>query len=220
MAANVYRGRADCAALVELVREREVELLAVQELTPDFALRFEDAGISSVLPHAVLRARKGVGGSGVYSSHSLRESGSGGARFEQAGARVLEPGPDVAVLSVHPRPPNAPVARDEWQAEIEAFPSPTGGGPVQLLLGDFNATLDNSVFIDLLEDGYADAAERMGAGLVSTWPAADGPNRYLPMTIDHLLYDRERAGVRDFAAFDLAGSDHRAIYAELVIRES
>ena len=218
MAANVYRGRADAEVLAELVRLRRVELLAVQELTPDFVRRFELAGISATLPHSVLQARKGVGGSGVWSAHALRESGSGGTPFAQSGALVLEPGPEVAVLSVHPRPPNAAATRDAWAAGIEALPPPAERGPVQLLLGDFNATLDNSVFLDLLDGGYADAAERMGAGLIPTWPAAAGPSRYLPMTIDHLVYDRDRAGVRDYAVLGLPGSDHHAIYAELVLK--
>ena len=62
------------------------------------------------------------------------------------------------------------------------------------------------------------AAERMGDGLRPTWPAIRGSHRYLPVTIDHVIYDRDRAGVRDYAMLDLPGTDHRTIYTELVLR--
>jgi hypothetical protein len=42
------------------------------------------------------------------------------------------------------------------------------------LAGDFNATLDQSEFRDVLGRGYYDAAERMGDRLNPTWPAIRG----------------------------------------------
>jgi hypothetical protein len=38
------------------------------------------------------------------------------------------------------------------------------------------------------------------------------------MTIDHVLADR-RLGITDYGVDDLAGSDHRAIHARLVLPE-
>jgi hypothetical protein len=58
----------------------------------------------------------------------------------------------------------------------------------------------------------------MGDGLTPTWPAIRASDRYLPVTIDHVLYDRDRVGVRDFDTLDLPHTDHRTIYAELVLR--
>jgi hypothetical protein len=40
------------------------------------------------------------------------------------------------------------------------------------------------------------------------------------VTIDHILYDRDRVGVLDYDVLDLTGSDHRTVYAELVVRSS
>src|SRR5262249_5745240 len=91
------------------------------------------------------------------------------------------------------------------------LPSPGEGEP-RVLLGDFNATLDQSEFRDLLGRGYADAADTLGSGLEPTWPT----NRRFPplVTIDHVLADR-RIGIREYAVEDLPGSDHRAVFAEL-----
>jgi hypothetical protein len=50
------------------------------------------------------------------------------------------------------------------------------------------------------------------------WPAIGHGHRYLPVTIDHILYDGDRVGIRDYDVLELKGTDHRSLYAELVIR--
>lgn len=62
--------------------------------------------------------------------------------------------------------------------------------------------------------GYSDAADASGDGLVPTFPNA---GQLPPMiTIDHVLFSGP-IRVRRFRAHDVAGSDHRAIVAELVV---
>jgi endonuclease/exonuclease/phosphatase (EEP) superfamily protein YafD len=86
-------------------------------------------------------------------------------------------------------------------------------GPVRLLLGDFNATLDHSVLRRLLATGYRDAADVRGDGMGTTWPY----DKLFPrIALDHVLADR-RVGVRAFAIHAVPRSDHRALYAELVL---
>jgi endonuclease/exonuclease/phosphatase family metal-dependent hydrolase len=81
-------------------------------------------------------------------------------------------------------------------------------------MGDFNATLDHDEFRGLVDRGYDDVAETLGDGLTPTWPEH---RRFPPLvTIDHVLAD-ERIGIRDYSAHEIAGSDHRAVYAELVL---
>jgi endonuclease/exonuclease/phosphatase family metal-dependent hydrolase len=86
-------------------------------------------------------------------------------------------------------------------------------GPLRVILGDFNATLDHAAFRDLLDDGYVDAADATGDGLAPTW--SGGPLN-LPITIDHVVLDA-RLGVRATSVHTIAGSDHRAVVAELVL---
>jgi endonuclease/exonuclease/phosphatase family metal-dependent hydrolase len=88
-------------------------------------------------------------------------------------------------------------------------------GPVRVLLGDFNATLDHGGLRELIATGYRDAAEVTGQGLVGTWGPYDG-DRIPPVVIDHVLADR-RIGVRRFAVHGIPGGDHRAIVAELTL---
>jgi endonuclease/exonuclease/phosphatase family metal-dependent hydrolase len=85
-----------------------------------------------------------------------------------------------------------------------------------VLAGDFNATLDQAEFRDVVDRGYADAGEVTGKGLEPTFPTMG--HRLLPPTIaiDHVLADR-RLGISEYGVDDLPGSDHRAIHAQLVL---
>ena len=62
--------------------------------------------------------------------------------------------------------------------------------------------------------GYRDAADVAGEGLEPTWPQDE--YRSPPVTIDHVLADR-RIGFADYDVLDLPGSDHRAVFARLVL---
>jgi len=199
-------------ALVALVRERDVEVLSVEELTPGLARKLDAAGLSELLPDRELATGRSAQGSGLYSQFELTgvsvTSPVGG--FPLITARPIIPGAvPVEAGSVHTTPPT--VASASWSRDLDALP-PAGEGPPRILLGDFNATLDQSEFRDLLGRGYADAGATLGNGLEPTWPT----NRRFPplVTIDHVLADR-RVGIRDYAVEDLPGSDHRAVYAEL-----
>jgi hypothetical protein len=65
MSANMHQGDGDAEELVRLVRERRVEILTVQELTPGLARRLDELGIREQLPDAVLVPDEGVIGTGI-----------------------------------------------------------------------------------------------------------------------------------------------------------
>jgi endonuclease/exonuclease/phosphatase family metal-dependent hydrolase len=68
-------------------------------------------------------------------------------------------------------------------------------------------------FRDLVDHGYADAAEETGEGMLATWSSwPTGP----PLTIDHIVADT-RCAISSYAVYDLPNSDHRAIMAEVVL---
>lgn len=226
MSANVLHGGADAEQLAGYARDRRVDVLCVEELTPEFAARLEAAGIGRLLPHRVLSVQEGVSGSGIYSRFPLTKlqpplsAGTNPITNTSASVSVAR-AVSIDVTAVHNLPtPTAPNGVDNWAESLSQLPDASATGPIRLLAGDFNATLDQSEFRDVLDRGYYDAAERMGDGLTPTWPAIRGRNRYLPVTIDHILYDRDRAGIRDYDVLDLDHSDHRTLYAELVIPRS
>lgn len=218
LTANVLAGSADPDALVGLVRTEQVDVLAVQEFTPDTAVALDRAGLTELLPHRQLNPEVGTTGSALFSRFPLREAGTrrnfGG--FSQAYATVDIPGAQpVAVESVHPMAPASRWGIDRWWVDLAAEPPATPDGPLRILAGDFNATLDHAPLRDLLDTGYVDAADAVGAGLIGTWGPYDG-DLIPPVTIDHVLVDR-RIAVRHLAVLPLSGSDHRPVLATLAL---
>jgi endonuclease/exonuclease/phosphatase (EEP) superfamily protein YafD len=218
MSVNMLLGGADAQQIVGLVRGDAVDLLAVQEYTEESRTALRKAGLDETLPNVVAYPRPGVTGSAVYSRFPLTDKGYRrfSSDFGQAQAGVRVPGAlEVYVESVHPCAP-ADRERDAcWVADLAAQPAATPGGPVNLLIGDFNATLDHEAFRQVLAKGYHDAADVAGAGLATSWPYDD--RWYIPgVTIDHILTD-QRVGVRKVVVHRVTGTDHKAVYAELVL---
>jgi endonuclease/exonuclease/phosphatase (EEP) superfamily protein YafD len=211
MTVNLLFGQADPARLIDLVRRGDVDVLSLQELTHASVERYETAGLSRLLPFKVVQPGYGAEGSALYARHPLRELPPlGPTVMATPRAEVLLAGRRVEVVAVHPIPPITSAAYRQWRRDLGLLPA-AATDPIRILAGDFNATLDHAALRTLLSRGYADAADRTGDGLVHTWgPPAGRP----PLTIDHVLADR-RCAVRHVQVHDVAGSDHRAVLAEL-----
>ncbi|MCX5069666.1 endonuclease/exonuclease/phosphatase family protein [Micromonospora lupini] len=218
LTANLLAGAADASTLVELVRRHRVDVLTVQEFTPDAQAALDRAGLDRLLPYRSLGAQAGANGSGLYSRWPVSDAGvrnnRGGWRFSQAyGTLAVPGGPPVRVESAHPAAPSALDQVDGWRADLVAQPPATPDGGLRILAGDFNSTLDHGPLRALLHTGYVDAADATGAGLTGTWGPYDG-DLIPPVTIDHVLVDR-RIAADEVTVFDLPGSDHRPVLATL-----
>jgi endonuclease/exonuclease/phosphatase (EEP) superfamily protein YafD len=214
MSSNLLAGRADAQQLVNLVRENKVDVLSLLELTQPVVDRLTQAGLFSLLPNTILHpARTGAAGSGLASRYPLTKLGlSGPSSGKQPSARLtLAGGSVVDVVAAHPAAPTW--SASVWRTEFDNLPSPDFAGPPRILAGDFNATLDHAILRDLLDSGYADAADRLGEGLSTTWPSS---GLVPPVAIDHVLVDR-RVAVKAYRVLDVPGSDHHAVYAELIL---
>jgi len=218
LSVNMLMGRADPVRIVALVRTGKVDLLALQEFTPEARTALRGAGLDDLLPNAVSYPRPGVAGSAVYSRFPVTDQGYRRfiSDFGQAQAGVTVPGaPGLHVESVHPCAPSDSERDWCWAADLAQEPAATPEGAVNILLGDFNATLDHKAFRGVLAKGYRDAADVVGAGLDTSWPYDD--KWYIPgVTLDHVIADR-RVGVHHVAVYQIAGSDHKAVFAELVL---
>ena len=215
LSSNVYRGKGDPQALVELVDRYDVDLLAIQELTPRFARGLRRAGIGRRLPNSIVEVRQGAAGGGIYSRLPLRPIAPDAETFfRQPRADLRLPdGRHMHLLDVHPLTPGR-TGIDVWEDSLGDLPA-TGDGVPWVLLGDFNATLDHSRLREVLDRGYRDVGAVAGEGLEPTWPDADHSTPPL-ITIDHVLAD-ERLDVVDYGVEELPGSDHRPIHAELAL---
>ncbi|GAA4208692.1 endonuclease/exonuclease/phosphatase family protein [Actinocatenispora rupis] len=215
MTVNLRVGGADPAAVVRLVRDERIDVLAVQEYTGPAAERLTRAGLGRLLRHHVADPEPYAAGSALWSRFPLRDAatptGEGG--FTQASATVdLPGGRTLAVRSVHPCSPYTREHQGCWARGIAAEPVATTRGTPRVLLGDFNATLDHPPLRHLLGTGYRDAADVTGSGLRFTWPA----DRFPVTTLDHVLADR-RIAIHSYAVRQVPGTDHRAVVAALTV---
>lgn len=213
LTANLSNGSADPRALAAL--SRDTDLLIVQELSAELA---DDlAGLESEFAYRVLDPRPHAAGAGVWSRYPIvRSSRDDGYALGLLTLTVRPPGSasDVTVLNVHLAGPY-PQPIDRWRREIAELRATlgeeiTGGGRQAVIAaGDFNASLDMRPFRQLLRDGFAEARQHSGAGLLPTFPA---DRRWPPLVgIDHIL--TLNATTSDVRTERVPGSDHLGLRA-------
>ena len=210
---NTFEGEADVEAVAALVRSGRPDLIAITEsagrfrdrlapLLPDYRFaasqdRGEDVhGVTAAAHTDLGEVAVQVDRSTTFPSVQLTGGGLGDLRF-------------VTFHSVAPTREDLPGWRsdlttlDRWCANRDIGPA--------IVAGDFNATLDHSVFRAAIT-GCADAAERTGNGLTATWPSP-WP-RWVGPQIDHVLIT---GGItaEALSVHDIPGTDHRAVLTRL-----
>lgn len=223
LSSNIRNGEADAASFVGLA-ERSADVIVVVELTPEAVQRFSSAGLDRTFPYSHLIPAPLAGGIGMWSRFPLVPLPVPQHPYATAPAVLLDvpgvPG-DAVLVGVHVKSPLSE-GRDtvgDWNGGIEHLRSQltrfahTAGAEAVLVAGDFNATPDVRQFRDLLDDGYRDAVEQLGAGFSPTFPA----DRWYPplYTIDHVL--TRNSAVTSVRTVDITGSDHRALLAVVAI---
>lgn len=216
MTVNALYGRADAETVVHLVESQNVEVLAVQELTPDFEDALTDAGLDDLLAHSfTVPAEGSPAGSGLWASTPLTEEDQlRGTSFAMPSALVSAGGTDVRVTVVHPHPP-MPTEILTWRTElVELTEQAHADETPQILAGDFNATYDHAGFRDLLGSRFSDATREWGAGPTVTWPE----DSRVPalFALDHVVVEKDMP-VSDVVTMRVPGTDHRALLATVVV---
>lgn len=213
--ANLHYGDADLEQLAGIAAEYDADAVVLSELTSEAAAAVARSPLAELMPHSALDPRRSAWGTGILSRHPLRRLPAPGTRgYDEPtliAAVELPDGVPAEIHAIHPLPPTNSSAVADNTRYLEAIPPAPASGPPPILVGDFNATLDDSRLRDVIGTGYADAADATGAGLTPTWPDDLYPP---PVTIDHVIAD-ERVEVLDFDTFEIDGTDHRAVAAVL-----
>ncbi len=191
MQANIWLGNADADSLVRQIRDRDVDVLTTNELTPEAVDRLVAAGIESTLPFSFLMPGSGGEGTGIWSRYPLTDKVHHSEFVLSAlSARVeLPDGASTALYAFHPVPP-WPSDPSLWSREMDRITVildavPADSGPV-IVSGDFNSTRDHVKYRNLVTGRYRDAADQVGAGIQNTYPADRQP--FPPMiAIDHIV---------------------------------
>jgi endonuclease/exonuclease/phosphatase (EEP) superfamily protein YafD len=166
---NTFKGEGDVEALAALVRSARPDLVALPEaggryrdrlapLVPGYRFatsqeRGRDVqGVTALTRDDLGDVTVDVDRSTPFPTVEVSGGGLGDVRF-------------VAYHSIAPTPGDVP----QWTSDLGTLGrwcANRQAGPV-IIAGDFNATLDHSVFRDAME-GCSDAAERTGEGLTGT----------------------------------------------------
>ncbi|GLZ76877.1 endonuclease [Actinorhabdospora filicis] len=219
MTLNLWIGQADAGKVVEMVGERGVDVLSVQELSVEAVARLDAAGIGALLPYREVRVTPGVEseGTGVYSRYPLARNTvlEFPATFAMTGVTITVPGTaPVELLAAHPAAPWAATELRRWLKDLESLPSASGGS-TRIIAGDFNATLDHAALREVLDRGFNDAADEVGMALRGTWKGRSGLLALAPrVALDHVFVD-ERVAVESVDFGDPPGTDHLPVFAVL-----
>jgi len=216
MTANILRGKADVAQILRLVREHDVDVLSLQELTTEAVARLDAAGVRALLPGRVLEPRTGAAGTGLLSRHALTpvDTAAVGGHEQPEATMTLPGGGSIAIKAVHPISPVSSERTTEWRAQLRSLGGPAApDGTPRVLSGDFNATLDHHELRALIGRGFYDAADATGDGLKATWPVGSFARL---ITLDHVLAPPQ-VKVRRVSVVEIRGSDHKAVIAELLL---
>lgn len=214
MGANVLGGGASPETIATLIRAQRPAFVSLPEAREDLRKAIE-AKVPGYRGYTIQTDESPVSATSVLVAEKL-----GDVRFEPAGdptsfGHVAVSGGalgDLRLIAYHSFPP-IPAASGRWRDDLKAI-GPWCAEGKAVIVGDFNASIDHRPFRKALGDRCRSVAPSVGKGLVGTWPA-DRP-AFVRTQIDHVVIT-EGVTPLDFTAYDLEGSDHRAVVAELAV---
>jgi endonuclease/exonuclease/phosphatase (EEP) superfamily protein YafD len=209
---NATFGEVDPAAVVQMVQDRQVDILAIQELTPAAATALTAAGLDDELTFSLTQPADGFAGIGLWSRFPMTAEPLTGFTGKAITGVVEAPFGDMTVDAVHPAAPGL-IDHTLWSQDLAHLATVMSDhiGPT-LVLGDLNATRDHSGFRLLERLGYDDAADQAGSGFAMTFPEQRTP--WPLVAIDHALVRDTALTALQLKTVVLKGSDHRAIVVQ------
>ena len=227
----LFRG-GDPERTVNALVAADADVVALQEVTPEWAVRLERA-LRPDHPHALLEPRHGALGYALYSRYpltgpaTLRPRGHRG--FAQCARLELPSGP-VPICNLHLFPPpvtarpevleaNAALRAGQWK-RVKAFLDMGGKHGPALAVGDFNTGDFEPLYREITSE-LVDAA-----GSTSLWPRRTFPNpeviQTAPGALVRIDYVMVRGGVQpvDVTVSSATGSDHLPVRAVLRLRHA
>ena len=216
MTSNLRFGQASAARVVEVAVAARVDVLVLQEVTPQAISGLEGAGLGQALPHRAGAAAEGAAGTMVFSRFPLRHVKKIGTTFGGYAMDMRTPAGRVHLIAAHPQPPVGDVARWRFDHGVLRHAA-LATADRTMIVGDLNATMDHLPMRALVGIGFEDAATQADSRWQPTWPAAGAVSRLgIPVpplvTIDHVLLSSDLRALRT-ESVTVQGSDHRALVA-------
>ena len=163
MTLNTYFGQADVDQICAIVAEQGVDVLALEEVTPELTANLQASKLPGLLPYRIDEDR----GQQIWSRLPLEDEAANETGFEVspacAASVTLENGERLRFVAIHT---TAPTGRwgAQWASSVELV-GQLGRQPYEqgdahyVIMGDFNATIDHRVFREMLGERFVDAAQ-------------------------------------------------------------
>ncbi len=224
MTLNTKNGHADAAQVVQAVRERNVEVLALQEVSWSFLEELDAAGMGEVLPYHVDSVAGRWDNGGLNCLFSRVEMSDASEDLLPMDLSAMSAGSidmgelTLRFVSCHPSSPHLG-GQDLWSEGLSTIASLSEYDHRYVVMGDFNSTWNHASFRSLLGTSFLDASEAAGEGFHMTFPSWEGLPVPPLIEIDHIVFaDDERIAVGGLETIRIDGTDHLALLATLEVR--
>jgi vancomycin resistance protein VanJ len=221
MTFNVHYDNHEVAAIAELIREEEPDVIAMQELTRDLAVALQRE-LAFEYPYVHYDSSAAL--TGLFSRYPLSPEPLPPALRYSRRAEVLTPAGPVSVWSLHLA---VPLRQRGWERQREmalALAAALEGEarPV-VVMGDFNTTYQTENY-RLIAEQLTDVHWSIGRGFGFSFPDVRHYTDSLPIPypvirIDHVLVSQHFAPREIHVAPQGYGSDHRPVIATLRFTE-
>ncbi len=223
MTANLGDGLADPDSLVSFIRDQDVDLVALQEVTPDIADALA-ANLSDILPFQEVRGL-GIPGKALLSRYPITQAEwlEDNPGRPDLHAFVEIAGHPIEVVVAHPPPPELSGGlvnpREGSTEQFERLLEIASNAEIPfLMMGDFNMISLHERHSELEGAGLQDVFSLVGSGNGFTYPerVPPLPDRLVRpfMRIDYIWASADWEAVSATVGDDI-GSDHLPLVAHI-----
>lgn len=212
---NVEYGRADTASLLDRARQSDADVIVIVEHHPrtdaDLALLADD------YPHRLGRATRDAEGTIILSRTPLTLRGYVGEIYDNYVVSTTVRGIAWTIAAVHPYPPVTSAV--EWVEDarrVAGLVAPFVGDNL-VVIGDFNATIDQLTMTEFTALGLRNASLQTGQGWQATWPMRVSVAPFA--TLDHALTSPSVIA-NSLDVFTVRGTDHKGLSLTASVRPS
>jgi endonuclease/exonuclease/phosphatase (EEP) superfamily protein YafD len=221
MSMNLLRGQAELSTVLETAALEKVDVLVLEELTPEALAELEQFGLRTAYPYRVGTPEDGVAGTMAFATHRIRDEQKLDTGFGSWAFEVVLPDGPLRMYAVHARPPYGDAVG--WRTDLATIAQAAEADRgLDLIVGDLNATPDHEEFRAFIDLDFRSAAERVNAGWQPTWPEHGEKSVLgLPLPrivqIDHVLVGRTMAATSS-ETVSISDTDHRGLIVEVGFR--
>lgn len=205
--ANVQYSNPDIGAAIAAIEAADADIVALSELTPDFAAAIDASAIAEDHPYRITRPGNGAIGLGMWSRLPIEEGEPLPDSAMTLPAEVHLADRTLHLLLAHPLPPLFHGTR--WRAEMDAMRSlPRDRLDDTLVVADLNVSYYHPALRRFLADAdLRDVHVARGRGFSFSWPTDEPVPPFV--RLDHALVG-DRVTAPAIADVDIPGADHRA----------